>query len=97
MISARTKAALQAAKARGVTLGNPTNLAVAQNNSRAVRSARAEQHAANVLPIVRQIQAAGATSLRAVAAALNSRGVRTPRGGEWYANQGRSSIDDAAA
>lgn len=97
MISARTKAALQAVKARGVKLGNPTNLDVAQANSRAVRVARAEQHAANILPIVRQIQAAGATSLRAVAAALNSRGVRTPRGGEWSANQVKRVIDAATA
>ncbi|MET4698857.1 DNA invertase Pin-like site-specific DNA recombinase [Constrictibacter sp. MBR-5] len=97
MISARTKAALQAVKARGVKLGNPTNLDVAQANSRAVRVARAEQHAANILPIVRQIQAAGATSLRAVAAALNSRGVRTPRGGEWCATQVKRVIDTATA
>jgi len=37
--------------------------------------------AANVLPIVRQIQASGVTTFRAIAAALNNRGVRTARGG----------------
>jgi hypothetical protein len=34
-----------------------------------------------VLPVVREIQAAGITSLAAIAAALNARGVRTARGG----------------
>jgi hypothetical protein len=36
----------------------------------------------NVLPIVRQIEAAGATTHRAIAAALNVRGIRTARGGD---------------
>jgi hypothetical protein len=34
-----------------------------------------------VLPVVRQIQA---TTSRAIAAALNARGIRTARGGAWY-------------
>jgi hypothetical protein len=38
-------------------------------------------YAANVLPIIREIQRAGATSLRAIADALNARGVATARGG----------------
>jgi hypothetical protein len=41
----------------------------------------AETFAANVLPIIHQIQAAGAETPRAVAAALNARGIRTARGG----------------
>jgi hypothetical protein len=39
---------------------------------------------ANALPIVRQIEAAGATTHRAIAAALNARGIRTARGGAWH-------------
>jgi hypothetical protein len=35
--------------------------------------------------VVRQIQASGATTLRAIAAALNARGIRTARGGVWHA------------
>jgi len=35
--------------------------------------------------VVRQILASGATTLRAVADALNSRGIRTARGGQWHA------------
>lgn len=52
----------------------------------------ADAFAANVLPIVRQIQAAGATTHRAVAAALNARGIRTARGGAWHANTVRSLL-----
>jgi hypothetical protein len=51
----------------------------------AVIEANADQHAANVLPIIQEIQRAGVKSLRAIADALNSRGVRTARGGRWRA------------
>ena len=47
--------------------------------------AAADNHAANVLPIIREIRKAGATTLREIANALNARGVRTARGGQWYA------------
>jgi hypothetical protein len=41
---------------------------------------------ADLAPIVAELRAAGATSLRAIAAALNERGIQTPRGkGEWQA------------
>lgn len=45
---------------------------------------KADQHAANVLPIIRQIAARGA-SLRQIAEELNMRGIKTARGGLWYA------------
>jgi DNA invertase Pin-like site-specific DNA recombinase len=88
LISVRTKAALAAAKARGVTLGNPrlTETRQAAHKAAAVANeAAADQHAANVLPIIRQIKRAGATTLREIANALNERGVRTARGGQWHA------------
>ena len=40
-------------------------------------------HAPNVLPIIREVQRAGAKTLRAIAEALNARGVPTARGGRW--------------
>jgi hypothetical protein len=36
---------------------------------------RADQRAANVIPIIRQIQRSGATSLRQIAEALDARGI----------------------
>ena len=83
LISTRTTAALAAAKARGVKLGGP-KLKGARKQAVAVLKAEAEQRAANVLPIIRDIQRAGAASLRDIADALNARGVATPRGGRWY-------------
>jgi DNA invertase Pin-like site-specific DNA recombinase len=80
MISARTKAALQAAKARGVKLGGP-KLAKARKAALETIRAAANSHAANVLPIIREIRKAGAVSLREIADALNARGVQTARGG----------------
>jgi DNA invertase Pin-like site-specific DNA recombinase len=86
-ISERTKAALAAAKARGKKLGGP-RLAKARKRSLAVRRAAADAFAANVRPIIEQIQASGVSSLRGVAKALTARGVRTARGGsEWTAVQ----------
>ncbi len=84
MISARTKAALMAAKARGVVLGNP-HLATAQKAGQATRTAAANKRAAALLPVLESIRAAGATSLRAIAAELNARSITTTRGGAWDA------------
>ena len=84
LISTRTRQALTAAKARGVTLGNP-RLHVARKTAVEAVRAEAERYAANVLPIIREAQKAGASTLRQVAEALNARGIPTARGGRWYA------------
>jgi DNA invertase Pin-like site-specific DNA recombinase len=81
-ISERTKAALAAAKARGTRLGNP-NPAYALKRMRAARKAQVERYAANILPIIREVQAGGHTSCNAIAAQLNARKVSTARGGRW--------------
>jgi DNA invertase Pin-like site-specific DNA recombinase len=88
-ISDRTRAALAAAKARGVALGwsMPARADEQRQASRkgAARNAqKADHHAANVLPIIRLI-AAGGASLRRIADELNARGIKTARGGLWYA------------
>jgi DNA invertase Pin-like site-specific DNA recombinase len=84
LIAERTRAALAQKKAQGAKLGNRTNLGEAQVKGAAANRAAADAFAANVLPIVRQIEAAGATTHRAIAAALNARGIRTARGGAWH-------------
>jgi DNA invertase Pin-like site-specific DNA recombinase len=81
MISERTKAALAAKKAQGVQLGNRTNLAEARVKAAWSNRATANAFASNVLPIIEQVKANGATSYRAIAQCLNVRGVRTARGG----------------
>ena len=83
MISARTKAALAAAKARGVRLGNPNLLAGSPEQARAanaMKSGRAQARAADVLPFIDQARRAGATTLQQLADALAPRGVPTPSG-----------------
>jgi DNA invertase Pin-like site-specific DNA recombinase len=91
MISARTKAALDAAKRRGVVLGGnrgtkPT--AKMRARARAVVQQRADARAADIGPTIKALQAAGARSLRAIAAGLNQQGIPTSRGaGEWTAVQ----------
>ena len=84
MIADRTRAALAAKKAQGATLGNRTNLGEAQAKGAAANRTVADAFAVNVLPVVREIEASGVTTHRAIAAALNARGVRTARGGAWH-------------
>src|SRR5262249_49045570 len=82
MISERTKAALAVAKVRGRRLGNP-RLSDAQAIGRAALEAAARERDANVLPIIREIQQAGAKSHNAIAAELNARKIPTARGRAW--------------
>jgi DNA invertase Pin-like site-specific DNA recombinase len=91
LISARTKAALAAKKAQGMKLGNP-RAAEAAVKAHAAHRAVADQFAANVLPIIREIQAAGLTTLRDIADALNARGIRSARGGQWHSTTVRTVL-----
>jgi hypothetical protein len=52
------------------------------------RQARANERAADLAPIVAELQATGLTTLEGIAAALDKRGVPTPLGNRhWYAMQ----------
>ena len=78
-ISERTKAALQAAKARGVKLGSP----IAVETVVAARAARSRYSAnanAAMRAVIADIQRSGVSSLVEIGKALEARGVRTPRG-----------------
>lgn len=85
MISARTKAALAAAKARGVALGGWRGSRVVDNllGTRALQ-ARADAFAQRVGPLIVEMREAG-RSLRQIAAELERRGIRTARDGQWSA------------
>ena len=102
MISARTKAALAAAKARGVKLGGDHGTIASQcrkgaTASAKVRGERAEKRANDLLPIIEGIKANGVTSLREIATALNKRGILTSRGGEWSAVQVHRTLSTSNA
>lgn len=84
LISERTKAALQAAKARGQKLGGFRGHKVDGTLGAAANRARADARAAEVAPIAIDMRSAGA-SLDAIAKALAEQGVTTPRGGAWTA------------
>lgn len=82
-ISARTKAALAAAKARGTKLGGYKGGPVpSAADAAATRVEKADAFAGQVAPIARELQASG-KGLRAIAAELAQRGIRTARGGLW--------------
>ncbi|SDY93266.1 recombinase family protein [Citreimonas salinaria] len=97
-ISRRTKEALAAAKARGVTLGNPNGAAALRRAGKggvALREAvrgNADAFAQELAPVVAEIRAAGHTSLRAMAAELNARGISTRRDGLWHVSNVRNLL-----
>jgi DNA invertase Pin-like site-specific DNA recombinase len=103
MIAARTKAALQAAKARGVALGgqrgDPQRMkSMSMKGTRASIAARVERAAKrneDLRPVIDDVRAAGANSLRQIAEELNSRGIPTPRGGGWSAVQVQRVVGSA--
>jgi DNA invertase Pin-like site-specific DNA recombinase len=86
-ISDRTKAALAAAKARGVRLGNPALQAGTQATARAASRAAAQSaqaRAEELRDIVTDARSKGCATLQSIADHMNSFTFQTPRGGRWY-------------
>jgi DNA invertase Pin-like site-specific DNA recombinase len=84
MISARTKAALAAAKARGKTLGGDRGGSkVNPAQGRAARTRTADDYARQVGPRALEAWRISAGNFGLAAAILTERGIRTPRGGKW--------------
>ena len=91
-ISANTKAAMAAAQARGRKLGHIGNLTAAGRAkgrplALAAKTAKAKARVADLTPTIREIQRSGQTSLRQIAAELNTRGIGTARGKQWTSVQ----------
>jgi DNA invertase Pin-like site-specific DNA recombinase len=94
-ISKRTKAALEAAKARGTKLGGRrvsadhfAEIAVeGRKVAASVLRSRKESYQREIRPVIDEIMATGVTTLRGIAAELNARGELTPRGSQWSAVQ----------
>jgi DNA invertase Pin-like site-specific DNA recombinase len=88
-ISRRTKEAQAVAKARGVRLDNPKGAEALRRAGKCAAAltapvrANADRHAEDLRAVVEDIRARGVVSLRAIAAALNDRGMLTRRGGQW--------------
>jgi DNA invertase Pin-like site-specific DNA recombinase len=93
MISARTKAALAAAKARGVKLGGYREGAPKVDGAASVKARKEAQRrfAAEVGPVALALRQQG-RSLRQIGAELTARGMRTPHGGQWSADAVRTLL-----
>jgi DNA invertase Pin-like site-specific DNA recombinase len=93
MISARTKAALAAAKERGTILGGFRGGPVVDHTQgTAALVKRADDFAARVGPMIATMRADG-LSLADIAARLNERQIRTARGGAWVAMTVKRALD----
>jgi len=106
LISERTKAALAAAKARGVKLGSArpghwnaersqrrlNGLVGARRKAAIVRQSLARAYYVDLAPLMIEMRAGG-LSLRAIAERLNSAGHCTRRGCSWSAVQVRSVLN----
>ena len=97
-IAERTRAALQAAKARGVKLGNPNGAAAirraGKGNVAGVEAVKdnAQRFAMDLAGTVGEIRASGKTSLPAIADELNARHIQTRRGGRWHSSSVRNLL-----
>ena len=71
-------------------LGNPNGAAAlrraAKGNQAAIETvkAKADDHAADLRPVIEALREEGIVTLAPIAAALNAREIRTPRGGRWH-------------
>lgn len=100
-ISERTRAALAAAKERGTVLGGrrmssarwAKESAEGRKAGTEARSKAAAEWMADVAPVIVDIRAHGAASMRQIADELNERGIETRRGSQWTAMQVKRVMD----
>ena len=100
MISQRTRAALQAAKARGIRLGGNRGRTLSDTEraqGRAVQAATARDRALSLMPVVDEIRATGVSTLAGIAVALTGRGIPTSQGSMWKPMQVSRLLARAAA
>jgi DNA invertase Pin-like site-specific DNA recombinase len=86
MISGRTRAALAAAKARGVKLGNPNFGGIRNQDTELARTQiqrNADRFARNILPEIEKILGESISSLTEIATHLNNSRIGTRRGKNW--------------
>lgn len=97
--SRRTREALAAAKRRGVKLGNPNGAAALRRARKgnkvavSVIKANAQVHAERLRPVIKNLQSDGVASVRGLSAALNERGILTPRGKSWHPTSVRRLLE----
>jgi DNA invertase Pin-like site-specific DNA recombinase len=84
LISERTKAALAVRKASGGKLGNPINILEAGKIGRASAASGADDHARQLLPLLRSLRADGAITIGSITRSLNERRIPTQRGSRWH-------------
>lgn len=94
-ISERTSAALQERKAKGIKLGNPTNLPEAQKLGSAKLQKQATELRKRIRDVLREFEVS--PSLREMADILNDRGIFTGRGGRWTSAALKRPFRDAKA
>jgi DNA invertase Pin-like site-specific DNA recombinase len=104
LISERTRAALRAAKDRGVVLGGFRGRSGSKDDcekARAMRTRAATQRAIDLLPTIERLRRGGGVTLAKVAAELNKAQIPTARRGCWSAAQvrrvlarGRQAVKD---
>lgn len=98
LISQRTKAALAAAKARGVRLGNPNGAAALRRAGKGnaastlSQSSGAQEFAERFRSEIERLRGKGVIALGAIANELNAQGLPTPRGGKWHASSVRNLV-----
>ena len=78
LISERTKAGLEQAKARGVKLGAYSKVLARKKRD------KAREQAKELRPVIKKLRDAGKTTVREIMEELNERGIRTLRGGAWH-------------
>ena len=87
IISARTKAALAARRARGLPMGTPRDMSAhaarASAMARLLNTEKAKARAALVAPEIKAARSSGCRTLRQIAEHLDELGIPTPRGKLW--------------